>query len=399
MENERKVKFHHRLLFGIVKGVSFIYTRLFCGFRCKDRYKIKKGERVVAVSNHQTDIDPFCLLPCFNRPVFPVATDSIFSGRFLGKFFHYLGVIPKKKGATDLRSSIEMSKTIKDGGSLMLFPEGNRAYAEFQYFVSPSIIKFIRKTGATLLIFGLHGGSGVSPRFKRKNRRGKFWGELKKVITPEEFSKRTDEEIFEEMMSLIKIYDSESGEKYKSSSRAEYIERMFFICPACGKMQTVYSKKHEIFCKNCGKIAEYTEDLGFIGEGSFPFTKTVEWWNYQKQAVKNLETKEGETIFSDEVKLLLSDPFCKRKLLFKGVLRITPEYIECGEQKFFVKDIEAATVVSGKTFIFSYLGHDYSVKSGRKNVRFNPLKYVFLLNKLDSKMKLIGSDKYFNLED
>ena len=150
----------------------------FFGFRCRDRYKIKKGEPVIVLSNHQTDADPLCILSTFSIPLYPVATDNIFSSRLATRFFNYISVIPKKKGASDVRSVLKMYEYLKRGSSVILFPEGNRYYAEFQYYIPEGIAAMLKRFHATLIIFNLHGGSGVSPRFKNRSRRGPFYGEI-----------------------------------------------------------------------------------------------------------------------------------------------------------------------------------------------------------------------------
>ena len=96
MKANKKVLNKHKFIFPIVKGLSFLFSRVNLGFRSKDKYKIKKGERVMVLSNHQTDFDPFCILPSFNKTLYAVATDHIFSGKY-GKVLHEtLGAIPKK---------------------------------------------------------------------------------------------------------------------------------------------------------------------------------------------------------------------------------------------------------------------------------------------------------------
>ena len=42
----------HRVLYPIIRFLSFIYTRVFLGYRCKDKYKIEKGKPIVVLSNH-----------------------------------------------------------------------------------------------------------------------------------------------------------------------------------------------------------------------------------------------------------------------------------------------------------------------------------------------------------
>ena len=368
------------------------------GFRCKDKYRIKKGETVILLSNHQTDLDPLCIIPLFNKPVFPVATDSIFSGKFTSALLTWLGVISKKKGATDIKTTVKMLDTLKGGGSIFLFPEGNRTYAEFQYYIASTLAKFIKRTGATLILFNLHGGTGVSPRFKHKNRKGRFYGKIKEIITVEEYENMDEGTLFEKIKNGVRVFDSESGEKYKSDIRAEYLERIFFICPVCGKMQTVYSRGSDVFCTHCGKLAEFTEDLHLKpANEKFTFTRLIDWWLFQKKTIREMPVNSGNTAFFDEnVELFLSNPYEKRVKICSGNLAVTDEYIKCGEKTFNVKNISNASVISGRKLTFTLSGNDYLIVG---NERFNPLKYAFFFNKIDTEMKKNCSDKYFNLGD
>ena len=72
------------------------------------------------------------------------------------------------------------------------------------------------------------------------------------------------------------------------------------------------------------------------------------------------------------------------------------EYLYCGERKFDVKNIETASVVSGRNLTFSYGGNDYFLRGDK---RFNPLKYAFIFHKLDTKMRQTGADPYYNLQE
>ena len=395
---KKTVRPYHYVIFWVVKFLCFIYTRLFLGFRSKRGYRIKKGERIIFMSNHQTDLDPLCLFTLFNKPVFPVATDNIFAGRFMGRFLSWLGVIPKKKGAVDIKTTVKMASLLKEGGSLFVFPEGNRTYAEFQYYMAPTLAKFVKRSGATLVLYTLHGGTGIFPRFAKKKRRGRFYGEIARVISPEEYANIPDEELMEIIRTTLRVYDSESGEKFTSSARAEYMERMFFVCPVCGGMQTVYSKKHDVYCKNCGRLAEYTEDLRLApARKDFTFTRLVDWWDHQKKAMREMLVNVGNTAFFDEdVKIFLSDPFKKKKLLGKGKLSLTDKTLSCGDLALEIGGISSQSVISGRKLSFSLDGHDYLIVG---NQRFNPLKYAFAFNKFGTKMRDGGSDKYFNLED
>jgi len=391
----RFAKPSHKIAYVFIRLLCFLYSRVLFGFRCRDRYKIKKGEPVLVLSNHQTDADPLCILPSFNTPPYPVATDSIFSGGFLNRFFNYIAVIPKKKGASDVRTVIKILDYLKHGRSVLLFPEGNRYYAEFQYYIAPELATLVRRSRATLVLFNLHGGSGVSPRFAGKKRRGRFYGEIKRVIKPAEYDAMDDASLHRTICDELRVYDSDAAQGYKSPRRAEYIERMLFCCPVCGKFETIRSKGARFGCTSCGMSAEYGSDLRVHGvEG---FERLIDWWEFEKRAVRDMTVEPGKTIFADEgVSLSLSNPFKKREKLCEARLELNDKALRCGDYEFELSKIASASVVSGRKLTFVYEKNDYTL---RGDERFNPLKYIFALNRLDTAMSANRTDRYFNLGD
>lgn len=369
----------------------------FVGYRHKDNFKIKKGESIVVLSNHQTDIDAVLINLSFNRLLHTLTTDNLFKKGFANWILTKFGAIPKRKGMVDPNSTMQMMRVIKNHQSLLIFPEGNRAYAEFQYYISPRFVQFLKAMKAKIVLFNLHGGNGTHPRFMRRKRRGKFYGEVTKVLAYEEYKDMPDEELFDLIKQNLRVFDSESGALFKDKRRAEYLERMFFVCPSCHSAQTLYSKRELIRCQKCGFEAEFTEDLHLkIRNSQVNYTKLVEWYNYQKVWMKELEINNNEPIFTDEnVKLFSAELNQKKTLLAKGKLSITNNVMTFDNVSFDIKDIEIASSVSGTKFVFTHLGKNYEVRGA---ARFNPLKYVMLFNKLDTKMHLNDTDKYFNLE-
>ena len=173
---------------------------------------------------------------------------------------------------------------------------------------------------------------------------------------------------------------------------------MFFVCPACNEAQSLYSKKELIKCQKCGFEAEFTEDLHLkVRNSDVKFTKLLEWYNYQKMWVKQFSGTENEPIFWDEnVTLFTSEVDEKKCKIAKGKMILTPEKLSIGNLEFMITDIEIASPVSGIKLCFTYQGKAYQV-TGHK--RFNPLKYMFMFNKLDTKIHRNNVDNYFTLEE
>lgn len=359
--------------------------------------KMKKGDSYIILSNHQTGLDGIFLPLSFSRHLYGVLTDSFLSKGWIAKMFqHQLGIIGKKKGAMDLKANADMMRCLNEGGSLLIFPEGNRSYAEFQFTLTDGFSRFLKFFKKPIVLFNFHGGIGVDPRFGNKRRKGQFYGEIKRILQYEEYKDWSDEELYKVISENLKVYDSDSGELYKSKTRAEYLERMLFVCPKCGKVETLVSKGNFLTCKECGLRVEYAENLHFKSEDkSFKFDRLVDWYNYQVEFVKNFKPN-GQEIFHDEfAKLYISRPGKKRKLVAKGPVVLTEKSLKFLGKTIDIAEIEIASPINGTNFNFSTSDNEYLVMG---KGRFNPLKYVLMFNRLDTKMKINKRDVYYNLE-
>ena len=395
---EKKSKpFSRPFLFPFAKFWFGLYARIVLGYRKKSKFRIRKGEKIVALSNHQTDLDPFLIMLSFNKMLRTLTTDNIFAGKKAAKWMTYLGAIPKRKGLADLKSAMEMMKCANNGDSILFFPEGNRCFADFQFYISDRIGKMLKSFKATIVLFNLHGGFGKSPRMGSKRRKGKFYGEIKNILHYEEYKDLDDITLYNIVKENLRVIDSESGELYKSKARAEYFERLFFICPKCHSISSIYSKGNFIKCHKCGMEIEYTEDL-HLKSKDVEFTKLVEYYNWQKRFVKEHDFSKTEKIFEDEhVTLTLANPYeDKEKLELDSKMILTNKELIFDNHKFEIKDILVASPVSGRKLVFTINDTNYTV---RGQERFNAIKYVFLFHKLDTLMKQKNVDSYFSIEE
>lgn len=394
---DKKIHIKEPLIINILRLIAKIYVRLFLGYKIKNKYKAKKNEKVIVLSNHQTDYDPILVRLSINRYLYTLSTDSIFSNKIIAKILLGLGAIPKRKGTYDVKATMKMVKISNKGGSLLIFPEGNRSYAEFQFYIADNIVKLIKLTQPTLILFNIHGGFASFPRFSNRRRKGPFYGEIKKVMPYEEYKNLSNEELLNIIKENIKIFDSDSHQLYKSSKKAEQLERMFFVCPKCQSTQTLNSKGNVLRCNNCSLEVNYQEDLTLkSSDPTFRFTRLVDWYDYQRKFLLECDIKENEPIFIDEdVILTLANPFKKREILARGKLVLTSTTISVDKMSFDIKNISISSPVSGRNLEFTIKENNYEI---RGNVKFNALKYVMIFHRLETLMKQNNIDNYYTLK-
>ena len=394
-KNKKWCKFRHRIAFGFLRIILYPVLRIFYHYKAK-KFKLDQKQGYFIISNHQSLMDPFCLALSFRRPIYFVATDNLFTHKHLSKLIRFLvNPIPKRKAAIDATCLKTCLKVAKEGGTVGLFVEGNRCYNDFQFYIDPSISKLIKIMGIPLVLYNLKGGYGVDPRWGNKLRKGKFTGEVKRVLSVEEIEKLSNDELYNIVCSEIKSIDSDLDQQYKSNKRAEYLERQLFVCPKCNKVQTLYSKKNKVYCSSCGLEAEYLENLHIkLNDDSIKFDKLVDWYKYQLEYIKNYNISNDDIFVDEEVELYRSEYNKPRKLITKGKLVLNSEELKCNEYSIKIKEITSSSVIGGFKFIVSTEDSNYIVKG---SPRFNPIKYVLMFNALDGPIKEKGGDKYYGL--
>lgn len=386
----------HHFAFWFLRVIVRPFLFLIYGYRTK-KYKLKKKQGYFIISNHQSLLDPLFVALSFKRPIYYVATDNLFTHKFKTFIIKFLvRPIPKRKGNIDVGCLKSCIKIAKQNQTIGIFVEGNRAYGDFQFYIDPVITKLIRKMNLPVILYNLKGGFGVDPRWGNQIRKGKFTGEVAKELTTDIINSLSDEELYNIICDTLRVYDSESGKLYKSKKRAEYLERQFFICPKCKKMETIYSNGNYVYCSNCDLKIEYTENLLLkSADDNVNFTKLVDWYKFQLDFIKTYKVPEGIIFQDSNVEIYISNTNEPRKLIQKGTLTLTNKYLQCGNYRLFIEDIISLSPTGGFKMLVATTDNNYIIKG---KARFNPVKYTLLMNVLDGPINKKGGDCYYSLE-
>lgn len=126
---------------------------------------IRRGATYVMVANHQSLVDILVLFRLF-VPFSWVSKEENFRVPFIGWNMRLNGYIPLKRG--DRASAAEMMDacraTLREGTSVMMFPEGTRSRTgELQAF-KPGAFQLALDTGAPVLPIVLDGSSRALPK-------------------------------------------------------------------------------------------------------------------------------------------------------------------------------------------------------------------------------------------
>ena len=109
-------KKRHKFVFALLRGLLGITFKIMYGYKAK-KIKLDKDKGYFILSNHQALLDPFFLSLSFNKPIYFVATDNLFTHKFVSKLIIYLvNPIPKRKAAIDatcLKNCLKVAKEEK----------------------------------------------------------------------------------------------------------------------------------------------------------------------------------------------------------------------------------------------------------------------------------------------
>ena len=389
MKKKKWCKARHKFWFTIMRPIfSFLFWKKY-GYKAEN-YKLDRKQNYLIICNHSCSLDPFMLGKSFFRPIYFVASDDLLKNGFISKIMkHTVAPIPIRKGTMDISSIRNCISIAKEGGTIGIFPEGNRTYSGEISYLGINLVKFIRKLDLPLIIYHIDGGYGLDPRWGKKSRRGKgSRGYVQRLLSKEELCSLKDEELLKIINTNLSQEISPSL-RFKSKEKAEYLERVLFVCPKCHALETLVSEKNAIRCKCCSLEATYEEDLSFSSnDPSFKFKKVSEWMNYQKEYLKDLAIEENKVLLGDEKVTLISCLEGKEKEVeLVGKLQMNSKsFIIKGEKEiqFFFKDIKQVEN-QGKHKLLFYIGKDYYEFKGGE--RFSSYKYYLMFNRINNTLE------------
>ncbi len=120
---------------------------------------------LVVASNHQTYIDPFWIGVPINRPLRFLAWDKACKWFIIGPLIRKLGAFPvnlDRGGKDSYKTAI---RVLKEGHTLVIFPEGSRETAEGKLLpVKQGTVRIALEAGVSILPVTIRGGNRVWPQ-------------------------------------------------------------------------------------------------------------------------------------------------------------------------------------------------------------------------------------------
>lgn len=154
----------------VIHAVSRVLWRI--RYRGEEHVPAEGG--LVIAANHQTYIDPFWIGARVRRPLRYLAWNEAFGWPLAGRALELLGAWPivlDRGNPTAHRRSL---RWLRGGGAVMIFPEGQRAYADGEVSrFKAGAVRLALEAGVPVLPVTVRGGERVWPRGRRVPRAGR----------------------------------------------------------------------------------------------------------------------------------------------------------------------------------------------------------------------------------
>ena len=382
-KKELWLKKRHAVITKLAKGVAWPFVVNKYNIEI-EKFKEQGDRQYLILSNHQTGFDQFFVGYTFDGPLYYIASEDIFSMGFISDLLRWaVNPIPIKKQATDISAVLNCMRVAREGGSIMLFPEGNRTYSGHTEYINPAIAMLAKKLGLPIVFMKIEGGYGVSPRWADAPRRGRMRSYVSRVVEPDEYKSLSDAEMMELINRELYVDETKNIGEFHHNRLAEYLERAIYYCPKCKSLSTFESHGDQIECKKCGMKAQYLPNMELEGINyKLPYIYISDWYEAQSKFVGTLDLASfgDDPIYIENGAIDEVIVYKHKKKLYKDVkIHLYRDRIEVlgGEEDFvFPFDEIRAITVCGKNKLNLYFGDKvYQITGGK---RFNALKYVNL---------------------
>ncbi len=158
----------------LLRPIVAFLSRVFWRMRWRNLEHIPMDGGLIIAANHQTYIDPFWICCLVKRPVRFLAWDAAFNWPIVGVCLRGFGAWPLQLEGTDPAPIRRSLQWIREGGAVVIFPEGGRGNADGSTRkFKAGAVRMALEAGVPILPVTIRGGEKVWPntyRFPRLRR-------------------------------------------------------------------------------------------------------------------------------------------------------------------------------------------------------------------------------------
>lgn len=298
-----------------VAGINHILT-YFMGIKYHCEYNIvddinKEPGPAFVIFNHLSRFDHIFLNQIMHPRRYNIvaAHNEFYRGAqyFLFKIDH---VIPKTNFTTDYTAMRAIQKVIKNGGTVCFAPEGMTPMDGKNHPIAPGTGHLLKHYKVPVYQVELRGQFMIASKVCLDERLGgKCSATIRKLYTPEDLERMTNEEIEADLDKRFNHdefeWQKEHHYKYNlKGNSCKNLEDLCFMCPKCKTMFTMKSEGNRLYCTKCGNATLMDDYYDFKPEEGSVIPETPSKWNdFQRMEIIKAIRADKNYSFSMNVKL------------------------------------------------------------------------------------------------
>jgi 1-acyl-sn-glycerol-3-phosphate acyltransferase len=160
-----------RLWYELWKNALLVFFLVWFRLRVEGREHEPAAGGVLAVCNHASAVDPPIAGTALRRPARYMAKDELFKVPILGPWLTSIGAFAVRRGEADRRSIRTSIQILREGGLLVMFPEGTRSADGRLRAPEPGAAMIALRSGVTVLPMAVVGSHVAMPKGAKFPRR------------------------------------------------------------------------------------------------------------------------------------------------------------------------------------------------------------------------------------
>jgi 1-acyl-sn-glycerol-3-phosphate acyltransferase len=185
------VRFYWRFLRFLCRWATILHLKV----RVHGVRNVPRQGAVLLVCNHQSHMDPVLVSMALPRESCYMARDSLWASKWFGKLITSLNAFPVKRNTADLGAIKESLRRLKQGMSLVVFPEGTRTPDGRIHPMFPGLASIARKAGVPIVPVLIDGMYQAWPKGSPLPKSGNVIIRYGEMIQPAEYAALSAEEL------------------------------------------------------------------------------------------------------------------------------------------------------------------------------------------------------------
>jgi 1-acyl-sn-glycerol-3-phosphate acyltransferase len=116
------------MFYYISRAVCFLFFKICFRYKVYGRENLPNEGAYIIASNHVSLLDPVAVGLLVHRRISFVAREDLFRNKIFGFILRQIGVIPLHRNRQDIKAIREALRRLREGGILVIFPEGTRSH-------------------------------------------------------------------------------------------------------------------------------------------------------------------------------------------------------------------------------------------------------------------------------